>query len=53
MSKLPGNIVAEKKKATHKATQVQQTIDTYMTERKLSEHIIPYSHQLFRKVAIE
>jgi hypothetical protein len=49
MSKLPGDIVAEKKKAT----QVQQTIDMHMTERKLSERVIPYSHQLFRKAAIE
>lgn len=49
MSKLPGDIAAE----TKKATQAQQTIDVHMTEHKLSECIIPYSHQLFRKAAIE
>ena len=48
-SKLPGDVAAEKKKAA----QAQQTIDVHMTERKLSERIIPYSDQLFRKAAIE
>ena len=43
-SKLPGDVAAEKKKAA----QAQQTIDVHMTER-----IIPYSDQLFRKAAIE
>jgi len=49
VSKLPGDVAAEKKKAA----QAQQTIDAHMTERKLSERVIPYSHQLFRKAAIE
>jgi hypothetical protein len=48
MSKLPGDVVAEKK-----AAQAQQTIDAHMTKCKLSECVIPYSHQLFRRAAIE
>jgi len=46
---LPGDIAAEKKKAA----QAQQTIDAHMTERKLSERVIPYSDKLFRQAAIE
>ncbi|KAJ8581767.1 hypothetical protein M405DRAFT_751256, partial [Rhizopogon salebrosus TDB-379] len=49
VSKLPGDVAAEKKKAA----RAQQMIDAHMTERKLSEHIIPYTHQHFRKAAIE
>ncbi|KAG1818931.1 hypothetical protein EV424DRAFT_1323542, partial [Suillus variegatus] len=48
-SKLPGDIAAEKKKAAH----AQQMIDAHLTERKLSERTIPYTHQNFRKAAIE
>jgi hypothetical protein len=49
VSKLPGNIAAEKKKVA----QAQQTIDVHMMEYKLLEYVIPYSHQLFRKAAIQ
>jgi hypothetical protein len=49
VSKLPGDVAAEKKKTT----QAQQTIDAHMTERKFSEHIVPYLDQLFRKAVIE
>jgi hypothetical protein len=49
VSKLPGDVAAEKKKAT----RAQQMIDAHLTERKLSEHIISYTHQRFRKAAIE
>ncbi|KAG1828240.1 hypothetical protein EV424DRAFT_1318507 [Suillus variegatus] len=48
-SKLPGDVAAEKKKVT----QAQQTIDVHVTECKISERVIPYSDQLFRKAAIE
>ncbi|KAG1735248.1 hypothetical protein EDD22DRAFT_728575, partial [Suillus occidentalis] len=48
-SKLPGDVTAEKKKAM----QAQQQIDAHLTERKLLEHTIPYTHQNFRKAAIE
>ncbi|KAG2032383.1 hypothetical protein BDR03DRAFT_874095 [Suillus americanus] len=47
--KLPGDVAAEKKKVA----QAQQTIDAHVTERKISERVIPYSDQLFRKAAIE
>jgi hypothetical protein len=49
VSKLPGDVAAEKKKTA----QAQQTIDAHMTERKLSERVVLYSDQLFRKAAIE
>ncbi|KAG1790439.1 uncharacterized protein HD556DRAFT_1242278, partial [Suillus plorans] len=49
VSKLPGDVAAEKRKVA----QAQQTIDAHVTERKISERVIPYSHQLFRKAAIE
>jgi hypothetical protein len=42
-SKLPGDVAAEKKKVA----QAQQTIDAHVTERKISERVIPYSEQLF------
>ncbi|KAG2060943.1 hypothetical protein BDR06DRAFT_871193, partial [Suillus hirtellus] len=48
-SKLLGDITAKKKKAAH----AQQMIDTHLTKRKLSERTIPYTHQNFRKAAIE
>jgi hypothetical protein len=48
-SKLPGDLAAEKRNAT----QAQQQIDAHLTERKLSERAIPYTHQNFRKAAIE
>ncbi|KIK32026.1 hypothetical protein CY34DRAFT_102366, partial [Suillus luteus UH-Slu-Lm8-n1] len=31
----------------------QQTIDVHVTEREISEWVIPYSDQLFQKAAIE
>jgi len=46
---LPGDITARKQKVE----QAQQTLDADLTERKLSEHVIPYSHKLFRSAAIE
>ncbi|KAG2353316.1 hypothetical protein BDR07DRAFT_1309955, partial [Suillus spraguei] len=49
ISKLPGNIKAEKEKTA----QAQQTINAHLTECKLSEHMIPYTDKLFKKAAIE
>ncbi|KAG1801824.1 hypothetical protein EV424DRAFT_1331604, partial [Suillus variegatus] len=49
LSKLPGDIAAEKMKAA----RAQETLNAHMTERKLSERVVPYSDQLFRKAAIE
>jgi hypothetical protein len=48
-SKLPGDLAAEKKNAV----QAQQQINVQLTECKLSECAIPYTHQNFRKAAIE
>ncbi|KAG2338578.1 hypothetical protein BDR05DRAFT_849379, partial [Suillus weaverae] len=48
-SKLPGNVKAEKEKAA----QAQQNISVHMTERKLSERVVPYSDKLFKKAAVE
>ncbi|KAG1831125.1 hypothetical protein EV424DRAFT_1314869 [Suillus variegatus] len=49
ISKLPGNIRAEKEKTA----QAQQTINVHLTEHKLSERVIPYTNKLFKKAAIE
>jgi hypothetical protein len=46
---LPGNVKAEK----DKAAQAQQSINAHMTERKLSERVVPYSDKLFKKAAVE
>ncbi|KAG2087063.1 hypothetical protein BD769DRAFT_1373243, partial [Suillus cothurnatus] len=48
-SKLPGDLAAKKRKAA----QAQQQIDVHLTECKLSERTVPYTHQNFRKAAIE
>jgi hypothetical protein len=46
---LPGNVKAEK----DKAAQAQQSINAHMTERKLSECVVPYSDKLSKKAAVE
>ncbi|KAG2087847.1 hypothetical protein BD769DRAFT_1372795 [Suillus cothurnatus] len=48
-SKLLGDLAAKKKKAAH----AQQQIDVHLTEHKLSECTIPYTHNNFRKAANE
>jgi hypothetical protein len=48
-SKLPGD-VADQKEAIQKS---QQTIDSHLREKKLSEQVIPYSDKLFKQAAIE
>ncbi|KAG2109470.1 hypothetical protein BD769DRAFT_1365460, partial [Suillus cothurnatus] len=48
-SKLLGDLTAKKKKAAH----TQQQIDAHLTKHKLSERTIPYTHNNFRKAAIE
>ena len=47
-SMLPGDIAVRKenKKAQH-------TIDSHLTEHKLTDHILPYLDKIFRKAAIE
>ncbi|KAG1818563.1 uncharacterized protein BJ212DRAFT_1269325, partial [Suillus subaureus] len=49
LSKLPGDIAAEKMKAA----RAQEILNVHMTEHKLLEHVVPYSDQLFRKAAIK
>ncbi|KIM77741.1 hypothetical protein PILCRDRAFT_47046, partial [Piloderma croceum F 1598] len=48
-SMLPGDVKARKEKAEH----TQQTINSHLTERKLSERVLPYSDKQFKKAAIE
>ncbi|KIM87795.1 hypothetical protein PILCRDRAFT_63181, partial [Piloderma croceum F 1598] len=48
-SMLPGDVKAHKEKAERS----QQTINSHLTERKLSEQVIPYSDKQFKKAAIE
>jgi hypothetical protein len=47
-SKLPGDIASRKKQIE----MDQQTIIASLVERKL-ERVMPYSHKLFQKVAVE
>ncbi|KAG1908525.1 uncharacterized protein F5891DRAFT_937641, partial [Suillus fuscotomentosus] len=48
-SMLPGDVKARKEKAK----QAQRTINSHLTERKLSERVIPYLDKLFKRAAIE
>ena len=48
-SKLPGDVVAHKKKAE----QAQQTLDASLVEKKLAMKVVPYSDWLFKTVAIQ
>jgi hypothetical protein len=49
ISMLPGDISARKKENE----RAQHTIDSHLTERKLTDRILPYSDKTFRKAAIE
>ena len=46
--KLPGDVSARKKQIE----KAQQTLDASLVEHKL-ERVMPYTHKLFRKVAVE
>lgn len=48
-SKLPGD--SKKRKAAAEA--VIRTLDQDLTEKKISERIVPYSHKGFRRTAVE
>jgi hypothetical protein len=48
-SKLPGDV--KKRKAA--AEQFTRTLDRDLTERKLTEHVLPYTDKNFRQAAIE
>ncbi|KIM71365.1 hypothetical protein PILCRDRAFT_28906, partial [Piloderma croceum F 1598] len=48
-SMLPGDVKACKEKAE----RTQQTINSHLTERKLSERVLPYTDKQFKKAAIE
>ncbi|KAG1886428.1 uncharacterized protein F5891DRAFT_968156 [Suillus fuscotomentosus] len=48
-SMLPGDVKAHKEKAE----QAQRTINSHLTECKLSERVIPYSDKLFKQASIE
>ena len=49
MSILPDDIAAWKKVNKH----AQHTIDSYLTECKLTDCVLPYSDKVFKKAAIE
>jgi hypothetical protein len=46
---LAGDIAARKKENE----QAQHTIDSHLTERKLTDRVLPYSDKAFRKAAIQ
>jgi len=46
-SKLPGDVVAHKKKAE----QAQWTLNASLVEKKLVKKVVPYSDQLFKAAA--
>ncbi|KAG1830039.1 hypothetical protein EV424DRAFT_1301465, partial [Suillus variegatus] len=48
-SMLPGDVRACKEKAEHD----QEIITSHLTERKITERIVPYADSLFKQAAIE
>ncbi|KAF8237269.1 hypothetical protein L208DRAFT_1248467, partial [Tricholoma matsutake] len=49
LSKLPGDI----KKRKEAAEEVTRTLDHDLREKKISEWVVPYSHKIFRCMAVE
>lgn len=49
MSKLPGDV----KKRKDAAKEVVRTLDRHLTEKKVSERVVPFSDKLFLQTAIE
>ena len=48
-SKLLGDVTARKKQIE----KDQKTLDSSLVERRKLERVVPYTHKLFRKVAVE